>query len=616
MKVRYIIMTAAVALGLQGCSDWDDHYDATGNNIPGADATLWQQINSRPEISNFATLLKKVGYDEVLNTNQCYTVWAPNNDAYDFETYNAMSDSLLKAEFLNNHIARGYHRASGDINERVHFLNKKVLSFAGDGEYTLGGNAVKSANILSKNGMMHLLDGMMEFRPNFYDYFNREHTDGFKSTIISDLFMSNMKREMDKENSVEGPIKDGEITYLDTVFVETNKWFDLLNAELTTEDSTYTMVIPSDIAWEKAYKHIEPLYKYPAKIQPFTLKNDENNDLTYTVAGKQDIDADSLKRTYTQLGILSSLIYSNTVNPALRDGSLPTGATDSIKSTAGNYMYNTLNYRDQNSSFVNDAQELFTDTRKETLSNGIAWLADDSLYLKPWTNLAVNPVMCVRAMNGSKQAAVRNVELAQNVTVNANELNPKVHGSIHATAYYQVNSSLGKTPEVYFYGPALNSTAYAVYLTMIPQNITDTTAVPVAHKIQLFSITHKSSGDAPAKAKDGIPALTRLKKDFHSNSNQGAVTFDYGTEESARIVSKFMGVFKPNISYHGLSTTLEAFPIFNVKCMKTTGDITVLRIAAITFVPQEAVEYYLNKGVIDSYTDEMPEMFWNLTTSY
>ena len=111
MKVRYILMTAAVALGLQGCSDWDDHYDVNGNNLPGADATLWEQISSRDELSNFAKLLKKVHYDEALNTNQSFTVWAPDNNAYDTLKYSTMSDSLLKAEFLNNHIARGYNRA-------------------------------------------------------------------------------------------------------------------------------------------------------------------------------------------------------------------------------------------------------------------------------------------------------------------------------------------------------------------------------------------------------------------------------------------------------------------------------------------------------------------------
>lgn len=616
MKVRYIIMAAAVALGLQGCSDWDDHYDANGDNIAGANATLWEQINSRPDLSNFATLLKKVGYDEVLNTNQSYTVWAPSNESYDFDTYNAMGDSLLKAEFLNNHIARGYHRASGETSERVHFLNKKVLAFAGDGDYTLGGLAIDSTNIISKNGVMHLLDGVMEFRPNFYEFFNREHKDGFASTNVGDLFKSNMKREMDKDKSVEGPMKDGEITYLDTVYVETNKWFDYLNAKLTNEDSTYTMIIPSDVAWEKAYKHIEPYFNYPTSIQPFTLENDEKTGkLTYTIAGRQEIAADSLKRTYTQLGILDPLVYSNTVNPALQDGKLPTQATDSIWSTIRNYQYNTLNFKDPNSTLVWDARDLFTGTKKETLSNGVAYLTGDSLNLKTWTLIC--PTMRVRAMSGSNQAGVNNVSLAQNVTLNNDARNPKVHGSIHATAYYQVSSNINAQPQVYFYGPAVTSTSYAVYLTMIPQNITDTTAVPVDQRIQLRSLSHGATGNAPsAAASTGLPSFTPLKRDFNSTSNLASVTFNYGTEEDARVLTKFVGVYTPNISYYGLSTDPDARPIFNVNCTtRTSGGSTVLRIAAITFVPQEAVEYYMKEGYIDSYTDEMPEMFWNLPTS-
>ena len=232
-------MTAAVALGLQGCSDWDDHYDANGNNLPGADATLWEQICSQDELSNFVTLLTKVHYDDALKSNQSFTVWAPKNNAYDFNKYDAMSDSLLKAEFLNNHIARGYHRASGDIDERIHFLNKKVLDFQGSSNsYVLSGQAVDSTNILSKNGVLHLMKGMMDFRPNFYEYFAREHEGGVTTNSLKDIFMSKMKREIDKDKSVEGPMKDGEITYLDTVYTETNQMFTLLNAQLTSEDST------------------------------------------------------------------------------------------------------------------------------------------------------------------------------------------------------------------------------------------------------------------------------------------------------------------------------------------------------------------------------------------
>ena len=198
-------MTAAVALGLQGCSDWDDHYDVNGNNLPGADATLWEQISSRDELSDFAKLLGKVHYDTLLlMTNQSFTVWAPKNGAYDFNKYSTMSDSLLKAEFLNNHIARGYHRASGDIDERIHFLNKKVLDFQGsENNYVLSGQAVDSTNILSKNGVMRLMDGMMDFRPNFYEYFAREHEGGVTTNSLKDIFMSKMKREIDKDKSVE-----------------------------------------------------------------------------------------------------------------------------------------------------------------------------------------------------------------------------------------------------------------------------------------------------------------------------------------------------------------------------------------------------------------------------
>ena len=125
-------MTAAVALGLQSCSDWNDHYvDGSTDNIAGANTTLWEQINGRAELSNFAKLLQRVGYDDLLSTDQSFTVWAPANSALDFDKYNALTDSLLKSEILNNHIARGYYRATGDIADRVYLLNKKVLDFKG-----------------------------------------------------------------------------------------------------------------------------------------------------------------------------------------------------------------------------------------------------------------------------------------------------------------------------------------------------------------------------------------------------------------------------------------------------------------------------------------------------
>ena len=613
-------MTAAVALGLQGCSDWDDHYDVNGNNLLGADATLWEQISSRDELSNFANLLRRVEYDTLLMTNQSFTVWAPNNNAYDVKKYDAMSDSLLKAEFLNNHIARGYHRASGDIDERIHFLNKKVLDFQGsENSYALSGQAVDSTNILSKNGVMHLMKGMMDFRPNLYEYFAREHDGSFTTNTLKDIFMSRMKKEIDKDKSVEGPIKDGEVTYLDTVYTETNQLFTYLNAKLTTEDSTYTMIVPSDKAWEKAYKHVAAYYNYPASFEPFTLTNDEKTGkLTYTKSSKVSIDADSLKKEHTTLTILLPIIFSNTVNPALKDGNIPTGATDSIHSTANVYSCNTLNYMSENSTRVDDAAELFKGTTKYKMSNGTAWVTGDSLYARPWS--AWCPTFHLKAQYGNYQAGTSNVTLAQTVTVGNSDRNPSVKGSMHTPAFYQVSSAINARPEVFLYAPQVQSTAYAVYLTMVPATINDTTAVPTKQSIMIRTIMHNSSGQAPNADKTlGYPIPGALKKDFQHMGlihNMGKVTFDYGTKEESKILTKYMGIFKPNMSYNGLQNDPAIRPVFNVYCdTRNANGSTVLRVAGIVLVPQEAVEYYMKNGMISDYKGDMPEIFWNLTGS-
>lgn len=605
-------MTAVAALGFQSCTDWDDHYDVTTDGSGASDKTLWEQISNNPKLSNFAALMEKVGYDKALSTNQSYTVWAPSNDAFDFEKYNAMSDSLLKAEFLNNHIARGYHRATGEINERVHLLNKKVMAFQGNGRYTLGNIALDSTNMLGKNGIIHLMSSYMDFRPNFYEEFLRNEN----TTSLAQLYKSAMKREIDKENSIEGPIKDGAMTYLDTVYVESNKMFIYLNSKLTTEDSTYTMIVPTDKAWKAAYDKVKSYYKYPKSIKPFTVKNnDKTGVLEYNQAGAVTLDADSLTELYTTTSILRPLIYSHTINPAFQKGDIPTGATDSIKSTTGDVICNTLNYNSENSRLVYDAKDLFVNAEKKVMSNGNAWITD-SLRVKPWDSWC--PIIHLRAQNGTFQAAVDKVSINQNVAVSSDNRNKKVEGSMHANQYYEVTSNLGAVPEVYFYIPEMWYTPYAVYLTMVPANITNEEAEVTSQKLQVRSFQNDAAGGTLTRFSP-VP----LKKDFNVSSNQASVVFDYGTNEKSKIVSKFMGVFNPSFCYRNLSnfTDPAAYPVFNIRSgdRAVKNQSAVLRIAGITLVPMEAVKYYqaqkaLNGESGEEYKDEMPEIFWDLNS--
>ena len=48
-------------IGLVGCSDWTDHYDADTKLVDSQHATLWENINSDANLSQFAALLKKAG---------------------------------------------------------------------------------------------------------------------------------------------------------------------------------------------------------------------------------------------------------------------------------------------------------------------------------------------------------------------------------------------------------------------------------------------------------------------------------------------------------------------------------------------------------------------------
>ena len=74
------------ALALSACADWDDHYDADTSLLDTQNASIWQNIEKAGNLSQFASLLKKTGYDAKLDASQTYTVWAPVDGSFDYET--------------------------------------------------------------------------------------------------------------------------------------------------------------------------------------------------------------------------------------------------------------------------------------------------------------------------------------------------------------------------------------------------------------------------------------------------------------------------------------------------------------------------------------------------
>lgn len=339
MKYRkHLVYLLLFPIYLMGCTDvWNSHYDIDNHKLP-ADKTLWEEIEARPELKPFADCLKQNGYDQVLNGNQMFTVFAPQGEI----ELGTLSGEKIKEEFIKNHIARfAYSANSATVGKEVLMLNKKFINFTKEGEgYTFGNSTLNENNVLAKNGVLHVVDSQVPFFYNIWEYMNAD-------TVYSKIrqFMASFDEvELDEEASVKGPIVNGMQTYVDSVVVTYNELLNTLGC-INDEDSTYAMILPTNAAWDAAYARISPYLNYP--------KNKENRD--------------SLQDLYTKMGIVNDLIF--------RYESQGTMA-DSLVSTSGNVFYNPFDYILEGYSSMDEAQ---------TCSNGQIFVVD-SLRHAAWNS--------------------------------------------------------------------------------------------------------------------------------------------------------------------------------------------------------------------------------------
>ena len=467
MKNNKIYRNAAVAMAFlaagamtTACSDWDDHYD--NNGVSGsASETIWENVKANANLSQFADLIHKAGYDEVINTTQTYTVWAPLNGTFNYDSLNALPLNNLKQHFAMNHVARFNYPASGSVDAAVTMLNKKVMPFSGNGTYTFNGVEVVSPNVASSNGMLHVTNGMVNYMANLF-----ESLDSMALPIdsISRYFHNYDQKVLDEANSVKGPVVDGRLTYLDSVFVEQNILLYLHKAMIHLEDSNYTMLLPSDEAWQKAYKAVKSCFNY----KPFTFVKDiPQTNLKKATAenydtGSTKLDFDLLNDSIIHYMICKDLFFNNNLyhNRVLND--LQTGAQLSVDS-----LVNT----DRSIFYGTDASDMFADARRIDKSNGSMWLTD-SLRLRPW--LTYNPIIKIQGEYGAAKSY--NAGATTVVPISKAEQNPDIQGNVSNGYYLTVTPSApASNPEAIFYLPEVRSTTYAVYVCFVPENINAST---------------------------------------------------------------------------------------------------------------------------------------------
>jgi hypothetical protein len=311
------------------CSDdiWIKHYNAQSQLV--SNSNLWATIESTPELSSFAKILKAHGYDIILSKSQAYTVFAPDNQALaNLDTTNMNVDK----ELIQNHIALYLQAASGYENIPVGVLNGKRINLSSKDSthyyFGVAAFAVPAKSIVSTNGILHVLSQSEPFFPNIYEYLKK----GTDLDSISKYFYSFDQKVFDQNSSVPGTIVNGHQTYLDSVFFKYNPLF-YSYGYINLEDSSYTMLVPNNVAWKSAYARIEPYF------------------MSY-ISNK--FRADSLVRANTTNALIQDLIFSN---------SMQKSPIDSMISSFGH-------------TFLKP-QYLFDGAQKVITSNGVVYVTND-----------------------------------------------------------------------------------------------------------------------------------------------------------------------------------------------------------------------------------------------
>ena len=557
------VVMAALALGAMAtaCSDWDDHYDANSSFEGSDNATLWQNISANENLSEFAALAKKAGYDQVLNSTQTYTVWAPLNGTFNYEELNNMDVETLKKQFLQNHISHFNYPASGSLDQKVFMINEKLNMFTGNGTYKMGDANLTQANILNSNGTLHVIDGKLNFGFNIYETLSDT---SYPIDSISAYFAKYNRKELDVDNSVKGPVVDGQITYLDSVMTEYNYMSNLLGAYINREDSNYTMILPTNEAWQEKKQMIDaninylPKYTYYLNFPQNLNKADSTN-----LPREMVIDNAYLADSLSHLLMVRDLVFNNNIYDNGKLKNLQPGenlVVDSLVATSGMKL------------FGDDPAQLFKDAQRIERSNGSVWVTNKIGY-QPWAYKM--PVKIDAEYSNFRANTFGGT--ATMVTVNAVNKNPEVEGTLSDNAYCEVAGELTALPEVDYYLPQIYKGKYVLYLGIVPDNINVNTYNPkkLPNKIQVAYGYYDISKTNPGK--------------YTEKNVTGTFNNDPSKIDTLRI-----GEIDFPTSTAGLS---NAYPYIRIKSRASNREVAenvydrTLRIDFILLVPSELDEY-------------------------
>lgn len=523
--------------------------------FPNADKTMFEVISSDSELTDFMAVLNACGAhcaDSLFNKTRVYTLWAPVNGTFNKDALIAEAavdstrDNVFE-RFVQAHIANHRKGANGKLDEdnKILLLNEKVAVFAGDhvNGYTFDGQEISEPNILVKNGVLHKIAAPAEYKYNIWEYLR---VDSRVDSVANFLYAFD-ETEFSESQSIIGPIKDGQQTYLDSVFVTKNKFLTSWNGVglLNSEDSVYTVYVPTNEVWEEMLKISDKHFNFNTKITNPTSMTAEMRD--------------SMRHSYARLNLIKYMTYSKHEQKYV-------DSPDSVKP-----QWKGGDRNGERVEFHKDDLEKNVIFEKE-LSNGTFKVIDKSPYtmFDLWHDTikleAEDENMNIYIAGGTPY-----IQSASKTQINKDSafLGVKISGN----RYYELYSDKASTT-VRYKVPDLLSASYNVALIVVPKNIINADIAPEDLKAHLM--------DVKITQATGSKTVTLANhKDIHNDPTRVDTLF-LTEEDGSRSV-----VTVPYCEYYKTNKETDYGVTIDVKSNRKTGYDPSLRLDAILFIPVE-----------------------------
>lgn len=245
---------AIAGLLTAGCQKWDDHNAITDE---GVKQDLLQQIQGNAELSKFAELLVKTGYDKVIASSKTFTVFAPTNAALATLDPAIVQDTARLRLFVTNHIAnQSYYTTAAATPVRLPMLNNKYNNLHGK---KLEDANISTADQYAKNGVLHIIDKMVPALPNAWEFLESSPLAPAKQ---KEYLLSIFRNVFDTTNAIQigvDPDSGVPIYQAGTDSVRTNLfWRNVV--DLRDESRQYTFFVLADDAWDTETDIYKPFY--------------------------------------------------------------------------------------------------------------------------------------------------------------------------------------------------------------------------------------------------------------------------------------------------------------------------------------------------------------------